>query len=161
MNQAHNGYIEVYLNLGWIGLALLSIVIIGGYRSIITSLRQDAERGSLRLGYLMIALIYNCTEASFKFMTPVWFGFLLSTIAVPTNVGPSVPEKDPKVEKGNRRGNSQINPEFRARFRPGIRPVAGTKLHYGDRGLHNPHVKERITRASWWRATSAWPGFSA
>ena len=35
LNQAHNGYIEIYLNLGWIGLALLGAIIVGGYRKII------------------------------------------------------------------------------------------------------------------------------
>jgi len=32
LNQAHNGYIEVYLNLGWIGLSLLAVLIVRSNR---------------------------------------------------------------------------------------------------------------------------------
>ena len=32
LNQAHNGYIEIYLNLGWVGLTLLGAMVIAGYR---------------------------------------------------------------------------------------------------------------------------------
>jgi len=35
IQEAHNGYIEVYLNLGWIGLALLAWILWTGYRSAI------------------------------------------------------------------------------------------------------------------------------
>ena len=32
LNEAHNGYIEVYLELGWVGLILLGLILISGYR---------------------------------------------------------------------------------------------------------------------------------
>ena len=32
LNEAHNGYIEVYLNLGWIGVCLIALILISGYR---------------------------------------------------------------------------------------------------------------------------------
>src|SRR6185503_658307 len=34
-NQAHNGYIEMYVNLGWIGVGFLALFILSGYRRIV------------------------------------------------------------------------------------------------------------------------------
>ncbi|HXD73824.1 MAG TPA: O-antigen ligase family protein, partial [Vicinamibacterales bacterium] len=80
-NQAHNGYIETYLNLGWAGVALLVIVIIWGYRNILGSDRGSA--GSLCFALFLVALIYNLTEAAFKVMHPLWIAFLFAAAAWP------------------------------------------------------------------------------
>jgi O-antigen ligase len=84
LNQAHNGYIEIYLNLGWIGLTLLGIVIVSGYRNIMRGLRKaNTEMTRLRIAFFLICLAYNFTEATFKMMSPVWIMFLWSAMAVP------------------------------------------------------------------------------
>jgi len=82
-NQAHNGYIEVFLNLGWIGVALLGFVMAWGYRNVVGSLHRTPELGKLRLAYFVVAVLYNLTEAAFKVMHPVWTTFLLAIIAEP------------------------------------------------------------------------------
>src|SRR5438132_252859 len=82
-NQAHNGYIEVFLNLGWIGVALLGFVMAWGYRNVVGSLHRSPELGKLRLAYFVVAVLYNLTEAAFKVMHPVWTTFLLAIIAEP------------------------------------------------------------------------------
>src|SRR5208282_1395165 len=48
INEAHNGYIEVLLTLGWIGLALLGVLIAMGYRNVIAAYRRDPVAGGLR-----------------------------------------------------------------------------------------------------------------
>jgi O-antigen ligase len=83
INQAHNGYIEIYLNIGWVGLALLGAVILRGYRNIIRGLQDNLEMSGLKLAFFFICLVYNFTEAAFKIMSPVWMTFLWATIAVP------------------------------------------------------------------------------
>jgi exopolysaccharide production protein ExoQ len=84
LNQAHNGYIEIYLNLGWTGLVLLGIVIVSGYRNIMKGLRKaNTEMTRLRIAFFLICLAYNFTEATFKMMSPVWIMFLWSAMAVP------------------------------------------------------------------------------
>ena len=40
-NEAHNGYIEVYLNLGWVGLGLIAIILFNGYRAATAVFRHD------------------------------------------------------------------------------------------------------------------------
>jgi O-antigen ligase len=83
-NQAHNGYLEMFINLGWIGVALLSFVMAWGYRNVVGSLRQDPELGRLRLVYFVVAVLYNLTEAAFRMMHPVWIAFLLAVTLVPS-----------------------------------------------------------------------------
>lgn len=77
--EAHNGYLEVYLNLGWVGVALLAVVMATGYRRVIASFRLDPQIGSLILAYFSVGLVYNFTEAAFfRMMTPVWMFMLLA-----------------------------------------------------------------------------------
>jgi exopolysaccharide production protein ExoQ len=78
-NQAHNGYIETYINLGWAGVALLILLIVMGYRNILRMERGYA--GSLCFTYFVVALVYNITEAAFKVMHPMWIAFLFAVAA--------------------------------------------------------------------------------
>jgi O-antigen ligase len=82
-NQAHNGYLQLYLDLGWVGVVLVSLVMISGYRSVVRSLRRDPEAGKLKLAFLVIAAIYNLTEHAFRELHPVWIAFLLAVIVIP------------------------------------------------------------------------------
>jgi O-antigen ligase len=95
INESHNGYLEVYLNLGWIGVALLAVLIVTGYRNLVAAFRRDAEAGILRLGFFSAAIIYNFTEAAFKNMTPIWITFLLVIAAVPEG---SIPKDQPPLD---------------------------------------------------------------
>jgi O-antigen ligase len=81
LNQAHNGYLEVYLNVGFVGLFFLALVIVNGYKQTVSLLRADPMMGSLRLGYIVVGLVYNCTEAAIKMRAPVWLFFLLASCA--------------------------------------------------------------------------------
>jgi len=83
VNQAHDGYLEIYLNLGWVGIAFLAGLIVSGYRRIIPAVLRQTQAGSLRLAYFVTALTYNFTEGGFKMMHPVWIVFLLSIAVVP------------------------------------------------------------------------------
>lgn len=83
-NQAHNGYLEIFLNLGWMGVALLAAVVVGAGRNIGRAFRRDPEMASLCVAYLVVALIYNLTEAAFKSFHLMWFAFLLAAVAHPT-----------------------------------------------------------------------------
>jgi exopolysaccharide production protein ExoQ len=83
VNQAHNGYLEIYLNLGWIGVLLLVTFLISGYRNIIRAVRRGEPAGSLRLAFFVVALVANCTEAGFKMMHPMWIALLLVSTARP------------------------------------------------------------------------------
>jgi len=83
INQAHNGYIEVYLNLGLVGVSFLLVLIATSYRKVILGFRYDPDIGRIRVAYFLLAVVYNFTEGAFKMMSPVWISFLLGTMAVP------------------------------------------------------------------------------
>jgi exopolysaccharide production protein ExoQ len=91
ISQAHNGYIEIYLNLGLIGLVLLSAVIVKGYRNVFYGFRQHPYNYNVRLAFFATALVYNLTEAMFRMLSPVWIVFLLAALIVPEDDLPKVP----------------------------------------------------------------------
>lgn len=83
LNEAHNGYIEIYLNLGWCGVTLVAALIVTGYRKVMAAVRRDPCAGGLRLAYFVAAVSYSLTEAGFRMLVPVWIFFLWATICVP------------------------------------------------------------------------------
>jgi O-antigen ligase len=82
-NQAHNGYLEVYLDLGWVGLALLGLVMTWGYWNILRTLRSYSAIGRLKLAFFVVATIYNLTEHGFRELHLVWIIFLLAVTVIP------------------------------------------------------------------------------
>ena len=83
LQEAHNGYLEIYLNLGWIGVALLAILIVTGYLNVVRALRKNPDRDSIKLAYFVIGVIYCLSEAGFRMMDPIWILFLLVITAAP------------------------------------------------------------------------------
>lgn len=81
VNEAHNGYIEVYLNLGWTGVILISIILLRGYSTTARAFRRDPAMGSLMLAYVAASAIYSITEAGFRLLDPIWIFLLLAVIA--------------------------------------------------------------------------------
>lgn len=87
LNHAHNGYLEVYLNLGFVGVGLIAASLARGYQNLVASLRRDPSLNSLKLAYFLVAVIYNCTESAFKMMSPVWLITLIAVMVVPKYAG--------------------------------------------------------------------------
>ena len=89
-NEAHNGYIEVYLNLGVLGLCLIAIMMGHGYVRSINAFRRDPALGGMFLAYVVTVIFYNITEAGFRILHLEWFFFLLSIVAVNRIIGLNV-----------------------------------------------------------------------
>jgi O-antigen ligase len=85
-NEAHDGYLEVYLNLGYCGVALLALLLWTGYRNALHRLRRDTEIGSIALAYIFMITIYALTEAAFRMMDPIWVLFLWSITVAPVAI---------------------------------------------------------------------------
>jgi O-antigen ligase len=81
--EAHNGYLETYINLGWMGLALLLMLLASGYRRAVTALRNHPYAGRLSIAFFTASVIYNLSEAGFKMMSPLWIAFILEITVVP------------------------------------------------------------------------------
>jgi O-antigen ligase len=80
LNEAHNGYIEVYLELGWVGVVLITWILLDGYRRSFKAFRREPALGGLLVAYVFCAMIYSITEAGFRMMHPMWIFFLLAVI---------------------------------------------------------------------------------
>jgi O-antigen ligase len=79
--EAHNGYIEVYLNLGWVGVGLISVILISGYRHSVAAFRLNPSVGSLALAYVIVSAVYSVTEAGFRSPNPMWILMLLAVVS--------------------------------------------------------------------------------
>lgn len=99
IQEAHNGYLEVYLNLGWLGISLLAVLIVTGYRNAIALFRCNPEAGSIRVAFFAAAIIYNLTEAGFRMMSMVWIAFLLAIVAVPALLPKETPYEEPLLSR--------------------------------------------------------------
>jgi len=80
LNEAHNGYLEIYVNLGWVGVCLISLFIITGYLRAAKAFRRDPEFASLFLAYVAIGALYSVTEAGFRLLTFSWIFLLLAIV---------------------------------------------------------------------------------
>jgi O-antigen ligase len=93
--EAHNGYLEVWLNLGWIGVLLFAFLVITGYRNAVSAFQRDPAIGSLRLAFFVAVLMEGLTEAPFRMMSPTWFLLLWAMVDNSMTVC-SVPRREPK-----------------------------------------------------------------
>ena len=82
LNEAHNGYLEIYLNLGLIGLFLLAGFVIASYRTICRRLTPFSDLASLTLAFWIVFLFYCVTEAGFR-TGLMWLTFLMGGLTVP------------------------------------------------------------------------------
>jgi O-antigen ligase len=88
--EAHNGYLQIYLDLGLIGLFLLCTFLIATYRKICRRLKPITPLGSLSLGLWTVLLFYNITEACFE-VTLVFVSFLLIAVTIPERAQDCLP----------------------------------------------------------------------
>jgi len=79
INEAHNGFLEVYLNEGMIGLIILAIFILASYWAICRGVALSSGQDSLNLAVWLVVLFYNMTESAFMCHF-IWIVFLLATI---------------------------------------------------------------------------------
>ncbi len=97
-NQAHNGYLEVYLDLGYVGVSLVGFVMISGYRRVFQALQWEPDSAPLRLAFFFVAAVYNLTEHAFRELHPIWIALLFAIITGPQplaiDVGESASEAD-------------------------------------------------------------------
>jgi O-antigen ligase len=82
----HNGYIEVNLNLGWLGLGFIALIL-GGLWQDFSALRRDRALGALRVACVVAAVAYSIGEAGFRMLNPSWCFLLLTVVAASRAIG--------------------------------------------------------------------------
>jgi O-antigen ligase len=80
----HNGFLDVYVELGVIGLLLFIAVIGAGFGGALDDLERNFSFGCLRITFLLAVLLNNVAETSFlKGTHDLWFLLLLVAINQP------------------------------------------------------------------------------
>jgi exopolysaccharide production protein ExoQ len=80
LGEAHNGYIETYLNSGFIGVCLLFAMIAAGIVGMKRQVLEGTPFGALRLVLFIACILYNITESIFDRLSIIWFIMLLVMI---------------------------------------------------------------------------------
>lgn len=82
INEAHNGYLEVYLELGLIGVLLLVGFLIVSYRAVCRKLTSSSSLAVLGMATWLVLVFYNISEAGFNGGL-LYMMFVMSAIALP------------------------------------------------------------------------------
>jgi exopolysaccharide production protein ExoQ len=69
ISGAHNGYLDLILELGFVGLLLYTMFVVSNARKAQRLMTQDFDWGTLWMCYLLMGLLINITEASFNSFT--------------------------------------------------------------------------------------------
>jgi len=82
INEAHNGYLEVYLELGLIGVSLLVGFLVSSFRAICRKSGPLSSLAIFGLASWLALVFYNMTEAAFEGGL-LYMVFLMGAIALP------------------------------------------------------------------------------
>jgi exopolysaccharide production protein ExoQ len=122
--NAHDGYLDIFLDGGLIGVFLLSCVLVTSGRRLIRLLPQHRY---YRLGFafLIIAIVHNVTETSFGRLSPLWFTTLLVMLDFPMLRAKlnSIAVREPAVSKSEARRPDMVESQ------PQADDVLGVGLH--------------------------------
>ena len=72
VNQSHNGYIEIYLQVGIVGIIFFTIFIFEFCGNIRRAFNHVYDWGVFGMCFLIMVLVYNYSEASFISTTLIW-----------------------------------------------------------------------------------------
>ncbi len=78
VNEAHNGYIEIFATLGIVGLVITAFMIIQAIRNIMRTMDVSFTSGIYRISFVVMILMSNFTETSLVRTTSMlWILFLV------------------------------------------------------------------------------------
>lgn len=117
LNEAHNGYLEVYLNLGCVGVGLIAVILVTAYVRAVATFRRDPKFGGLLVAYIVSAAVYSSTEAGFRMLDPIWifllYGAVSASAAAPRGEAVpmehfGVPDRRKAISTGSSLGEPQV-----------------------------------------------------
>jgi exopolysaccharide production protein ExoQ len=81
--SAHNGYLEVYIDGGYIEVFLLVLMLLVVGLRINRQLAVSGNYSLIRFATLLVILLGDISESHFTRMSPLWFMFLLTALELP------------------------------------------------------------------------------
>ncbi|MBV9644690.1 MAG: O-antigen ligase family protein [Verrucomicrobia bacterium] len=107
LNEAHNGYLETYLNSGFIGVFLLFALFVSAGKRLKREAMTGEPFATFRLACFLAILPYGFTESIFNRLTLVWFLFLLVITDYPRKYSVPPPAIRSKILQPGRVLNSR------------------------------------------------------
>jgi len=150
LNEAHNGYLEVYLNLGVLGLCLIALIFMSGYRHAVAAFRRNPSIGGLLTAYIIVSVFYNITEAGLRMMGVPWI-FLILAMLTASGVASGVFGED-AVRFLTARRASAIGSALKGGVEPGAEIAHAVEI-----GLINSRVDQK-KESSHFRNFQTWRG---
>jgi len=80
LKTAHNGYLEIFLDGGILGLVFLGLMLIDVGRRATRMFVSGTDIGRLTFAIFLVMLIYNISESMYARRSPLWFVFLLFSV---------------------------------------------------------------------------------
>ena len=77
VTECHNGYLEIILEMGFVGLILFSFFLLSNCRKAIKELKHDFDWACLWISFIIITVLYNITESSLDTFTSPLTAILL------------------------------------------------------------------------------------
>ena len=97
-SSGHNGYLDVYVELGIVGVFFLLLVIISSFRQIVRTFESNFEYGRFQLVFFLMILLHNIAESSFlRGASNLWFIFLFVAMTAPEILRGSRPSKTHEI----------------------------------------------------------------
>jgi O-antigen ligase len=78
--EAHNGYVEIFLELGVVGLIMFFAVFRSCLNKLIYNMEKGEENSIIRFAFFITIMLYNIPESAVKGLHVMWFLFLLVTM---------------------------------------------------------------------------------
>jgi len=86
-NQSHNGYLEIYVNLGIVGLGFIAGIFVSFTRKALRNMGPSLYSGIVQLSFFLIFWMYNVTEYGFRPLNSMWLVFLMLGILFSKSMG--------------------------------------------------------------------------
>jgi O-antigen ligase len=98
ITTAHSGYVETYLDGGYVGVFVLVIALAVVGWKLAGEFLRGTMFGRVRFMFWVMAVMLNFSESSFFRLTPMWLAFLVMALDVPQPaMVPSVVDADEVV----------------------------------------------------------------
>ena len=68
LNEAHNGYLDILLDYGFVGLVFFSLFLLSSCQKAHKELLHDYHWGNFWICFLVMGVIYNVAEATIAFV---------------------------------------------------------------------------------------------
>jgi O-antigen ligase len=114
LGQSHDGYVDAYLQLGWMGFFLLAAVFLSSIKRICQLFESDFEYARFCMVFFCVIIFVNITETTLlRGDHNMWFLFLVVILAAPRYAFAGGAEEEPAV-----------TPEIEAQSETGWEPAA-------------------------------------